>query len=207
MDKKIHIFDGDGSVYIDGAAIAQFYEAMKQSWAIRGALMPDAHKGYTLPIGGVVATDGVIVPAFIGYDQGCGVCAIRLPIFRSEISGQLKQNIFDKIYKAIPTGFSHNKKASKWPAIIGIDCTEYMMDMFQDRGGLYQLCSLGGGNHFIEIGYDEEDRVWIIIHSGSRNIGHSAATHYMKIASGDGRAREGCHALDGFGNESGNCTA
>lgn len=194
MDKPIKIFNDNG-IHIDGAAIAQFMECMSQSWAVKGALMPDAHKGYTLPIGGVVATDGVIVPAKIGYDIGCGVCAVKLSLKREDIL-PYTEDIFAAIYKEIPTGFSHNVKPSKWPKYEKIKKTEFMEELFKEKSGSNQLCSLGGGNHFIEIGFDENDDVWITIHSGSRGIGHSAAKHYMGVASGDGKAREGCYALD-----------
>jgi len=107
-----------------------------------------------------------------------------------------RKEIFDAIYEAIPTGFNKNDKKSKWPAYKDTAATPFMVEMFNDKGGFRQLCTLGGGNHFIEIGYDENDDVWIIIHSGSRNVGHSSATHYMKAASGVGKAREGHYALD-----------
>lgn len=196
MDKPIHIFDGDGAIYIDGAALDQFYKTMEQSWVVKGALMPDAHKGYSLPIGGVVATEGVIWPAGIGMDKGCGVCAIKLPLKRHQLTKPIRELIFKSIYANIPTGFHHNAKPSKWPKCDSIPRTDFMNKMFADKGGLRQLCSLGRGNHFIEIGYDENDDVWIIVHSGSRNVGSTSARNYMGIASGTGKASEGHFALD-----------
>lgn len=71
-----------------------------------------------------------------------------------------------------------------------------MQEIF-DKNGLRQLGSLGGGNHFCEVGEDEMGDVWVIIHSGSRGIGHTVATHYMRIASGDGKAHEGHFGFDG----------
>lgn len=194
MSKPIKIFNENG-IYIDGTAISQLMEAMKPSWSIQGALMPDAHKGYSLPIGGVVATDGVIVPCFVGMDQGCGVYAVKLPLKRNDIRGHEKE-IFDAIYRAIPTGFAHNGKPSKWPEHKKIEKTRFMEELFKEKNGFYQLSSLGSGNHFLEIGYDEDDNVWITLHSGSRGVGYAAAQHYMGVASGDGKAREGCYPLD-----------
>lgn len=193
MDKPYKIYNN--GIDIDPAALHQFFEALKQPWATRGAVMPDGHKGYSLPIGGVVATKGVVVPAYVGFDKGCGVFGIKLPLKKEDILSYRKE-IFDAIYEAIPTGFNRNDKKSKWPAYKDIAATPFMVEMFNDKGGFRQLCTLGGGNHFIEIGYDENDDVWIIIHSGSRNVGHSSATHYMKAASGVGKAREGHYALD-----------
>ena len=174
---------------IEPSALQQFEDAMAQPFVVKGALMPDCHTGYSLPIGAVVATDGVIVPAWVGYDIGCGMCAVPTTFDKQEVIGNAKE-IFDRIYKSIPVGFSHNQMDSVWLQAGMIPRTNTMHDIFS-RNGFKQLGSLGGGNHFIEIGYDETDKVWIIVHSGSRGIGHTTATHYMKLASGDGKAREG----------------
>jgi tRNA-splicing ligase RtcB len=182
--KETHVF----AEVLEQAALDQFESAMAQSFAVKGALMPDAHAGYSLPIGAVVATDGVIVPAWVGYDIGCGMCAVPTTFSKSDVMDNA-QSIFDAIYRAVPVGFSHNQRESFWDWQI-VPHTAAMSVIFA-KNGLRQLASLGGGNHFIEIGYDETGTVWIIVHSGSRGIGHAVATHYMKLASGDGKAREG----------------
>lgn len=176
---------------IEAEALDQFYSAMRQEYSVRGALMPDAHTGYSLPIGAVVATDGIILPAWVGYDIGCGMCALPTSFARSEISRNATA-IFNAIYRRIPTGFAHNRKDSPWQHS-QLPRSKVLETLF-NKNGLKQLGSLGSGNHFIEIGYDEDDLIWIIIHSGSRNLGHSVATHYMKLAAG-GRAREGHFGL------------
>lgn len=178
---------------LEAEALAQFESAMQQPFTVRGALMPDAHTGYTLPIGAVVATDGVILPSWVGYDIGCGMCALPTTFSADEVRANSKA-IFDQIYRDIPVGFNHNRENSGWAAGEAMRRTVETEAIFA-KNGLKQLCSLGGGNHFIEIGADETDRVWIIIHSGSRGIGHAVAAHYMKIASGDGKAREGHFGL------------
>ncbi len=172
---------------LDVEAMRQFEGAMIQPFAVKGALMPDAHAGYSLPIGAVVATDGVVVPAWVGYDIGCGMCALPTTFSREEVSNNAKK-IFQSIYRSIPVGFNHNRNDSIWNEIP--DMTASGQSIFEKKG-LQQLCSLGGGNHFIEIGYDESNQVWIIIHSGSRGIGHAVASHYMRLASGTGKAKEG----------------
>lgn len=178
---------------IEGAALSQFYEAMKLDCVVRGALMPDAHAGYALPIGAAVATEGVIFPSWVGYDIGCGMCALPTTFGRAAIETN-KKAIFDQIYRDVPTGFSHNKKDADWSYEGPV--SEFVKKEIMAPGAPWkQLGTLGGGNHFIEIGYDENDVVWIIIHSGSRNVGHKIATHYMKLASGDGKAREGHYGL------------
>jgi len=184
MKKKIKIYAQE----IEEEALSQFYSAMDQDFSIQGALMPDAHTGYTLPIGGVIATRGMILPSWVGYDIGCGMCALPINLKKTEIEAKADK-IYRSIYLEIPTGFDHNKKSGSWN-FRNIPHTDTLARIF-DKNGLKQLGSLGSGNHFIEIGEDESSTVWIIVHSGSRNLGHSIATHYMKLASKDGKAREG----------------
>lgn len=178
---------------IEGAALSQFYDAMKQDYVVKGALMPDAHAGYALPIGAAVATDGIILPAWVGYDIGCGCCALSTTFNREAVEAN-KKAIFDQIYRDVPTGFDHNKLMADWSYEGPV--SDFVRDEIIKKGAPgKQIGTLGGGNHFIEIGHDEQDRIWIIIHSGSRNVGHKIATHYMKLASGDGKAREGHYGL------------
>lgn len=196
-DKPIHIF----AEAVEPEALAQFTGAMAEPYAVQGALMPDAHTGYSLPIGAVVATEGVIVPAWVGYDIGCGLCAVPTTFARTAVARHAKA-IFDQIYRDIPVGFDHNKKAADWEPPAGLEPTPLVRNLL-DQGARKEIGSLGGGNHFIEIGVDEEDRVWIVIHSGSRNLGHQTATHYMRQASklhtGEDRPRDGHY---GFTTES-----
>ena len=174
---------------VDPKAMEQFESAMAQPFAIKGALMPDVHAGYALPIGAVVATEGVVVPSWIGYDQGCGLGAVPTTFIREDISC-CAEEIFKRIYKEIPVGFNHHKVDTHWESA-GAHIVSSAAEAIFNKNGLKQLGTLGGGNHFIEIGYDEDDHVWVIVHSGSRGIGHAVATHHMRLASGDGKAREG----------------
>lgn len=188
MNKPIKIYSDS----IDGKALSQFFDAMKMDFALQGALMPDAHAGYALPIGAVVATEGMIVPSWIGYDIGCGVCAIPTSFDIEQIKTN-KKAIFDQIYRDVPVGFNHNKTpcTNLYDIADRPDVSDFVQKEIIKTGAPgNQIGTLGGGNHFIEIGYDESNKVWIVIHSGSRNVGHKIATHYMKLASGDGKARE-----------------
>lgn len=190
-DKPYKIF----AEHIEQSARDQFESAMQQSFTIRGALMPDAHVGYSLPIGGVVATDGVVLPAWVGYDVGCGMCALPTTFSANKIRG-LSKKIFADLYRAIPVGFNHNTRNTKWNEEPLHPRSDVLQTIFE-KNGLKQLGSLGGGNHFIEIGTTKKtNQVWIIIHSGSRGIGHAVATHYMRFASGSKKAREGHFALN-----------
>jgi len=172
---------------LEDEALRQFESAMSQPFSVKGALMPDAHAGYSLPIGAVIATQDYIIPAWVGYDIGCGMCALPTTFSKEDVI-ENSDKIFKSIYRSIPVGFNHNNVDQVWTNIPNM--TNVAENIF-NKNGLKQLSSLGGGNHFIEIGYGNGEQIWIIIHSGSRGIGHAIATHYMKIASGNGKAREG----------------
>lgn len=169
-------------------AMEQLASAMNQPFVVRGAAMPDLHKGYSAPIGSVIATDNFIVPAWVGYDIGCGVAGFCLNSnVTVEAVRSLSQEIMEEIYRRVPVGFAHHTKEQVFTkGYVPTDC------MLRLSGtGWRSLGTVGGNNHFCEIGYDSKGSVWIIVHSGSRDIGHVVATHYMKLASGDGKAREG----------------
>lgn len=179
MDKPTTVF---AQGYIENEAMAQFNSAMETEHAIKGALMPDTHTGYSLPIGAVVQTKNYVYPSWVGYDIGCGMCAVRTSYSRKEIELHSKA-IFDSIYEEVPVGAAKHRRSAK---VSTEGLTKEGVKIFASRSGGRQLCTLGGGNHFIEIGYaDDDDAVWIIIHSGSRGVGHGIAGHYMTIASND----------------------
>ncbi len=176
---------------LEDGALAQFNEAMEQGTTVMGALMPDAHQGYTLPIGGVVATKDHVFPSYVGVDIGCGMCACKLfNITRADIEGD-KNEIFDAIYEAIPVGFNHHEEEQEGFYPDATNMTNVMRDAMELRNPWKSLGSLGGGNHFIEIGYDENDDVWAIIHSGSRGFGYYIAQEYIKKAHPEGKVKDG----------------
>lgn len=173
---------------LEQEALNQFESAMDEPYAVSGALMPDVHAGYALPIGAVVATEGVIVPSWVGYDIGCGMCALKLDGISKDSVSNNRQAIFDAMYREVPVGFNLNRDGTPYSTdgltTVGIDIAKY-------KNYERALGSLGGGNHFIEVGYDTDDAVWIVIHSGSRGVGHGIATHYMKTAHPQGKCVDG----------------
>lgn len=182
---------------LESGAIDQFVNCMSLPDVVQGALMPDAHTGYVLPIGAVVATEGTIYPSFVGYDIGCGMSATKLDISAGDIEGR-EQAIYDAIRAAVPVGFAKNTgsqitEAAAWQDHLNSGFTGHVKDFV----GYGPMClgTLGGGNHFIEIGHDETDCLWIIIHSGSRSVGQKIAELYMQLAAGDRKAEE-AHALN-----------
>jgi tRNA-splicing ligase RtcB len=174
---------------LEDAALAQAYNLATLPFTFRHvALMPDAHTGYGMPIGGVLATKGVIIPNAVGVDIGCGMVAIKLPMNRDthpEFGTDNIKAIMSKIRDEIPVGF---KKHSRFQ-------DENLMPEFkyniegempvierEYNNALKSLGTLGGGNHFIEIQSDEDTNIWIMVHSGSRNLGKQVADHHNKIA-------------------------
>lgn len=176
MEKQIKIYGEN----IEQEALRQFDEAMKLECNVQGALMPDSHSGYTLPIGAVVKSKGYIFPSYIGYDIGCGMCAVNLNITKDKLN---LEDLKDFIVKNIPLGSNkHTKKQN-----INLNIEDYNLNDFSkyriEDTGVYQIGTLGGGNHFIEIGESENNgTIWIVIHSGSRGLGYKIADYYMSIA-------------------------
>lgn len=179
---------------LEQGAAKQIEHVMSIDWVLRGSLMPDAHQGYTLPIGGVVETLNMVSPSFVGVDIGCGVCAQPTSFDADEIFTkryQLRKNIKQQI----PLGFNHHKHSQTWRDYADMPKTDWFNWMFYAKGGLKQLGTLGGGNHFIEIGKDEHNKIWIIIHSGSRNVGSTTANHYIAMAHPEGKVKDGAYGF------------
>jgi len=141
--------------------------------------MPDMHEGYGMPIGGVMATKGYIVPNAVGMDIGCGMCALKTNLFVGSLDKVTLKKIMGDIRKLIPVGFKHNKKSGKMPEF---NITFSSIISREWDSATKQLGTLGSGNHFIEIQKGSDGYIWIMIHSGSRNLGAQVATHYNKMA-------------------------
>lgn len=145
------------------------------------AIMPDSHQGYGMPIGGVIATEGVIVPNAVGVDIGCGMCAVKTSL--EEINIDTLKIILGEIRDIIPVGFKHQKEIQDVNLMPKIEWMEdYNIIAKEYNSARKQIGTLGGGNHFIEIQKGNDGYIWIMIHSGSRNIGLKVASHYNKKA-------------------------
>ncbi|MCF6245271.1 MAG: RtcB family protein [Sulfurovum sp.] len=160
---------------IDETTQKQFEDVLGEPYVTRGALMPDAHAGYTMPIGAVCATKDVVVPQFVGFDIGCGMCAYKTDYTKNEIEAHASQ-IYNAIIEHIPLGSRKHKNHQ--PFKYHLPLTPFAESVLNSTG-LKQLGTLGGGNHFIEVGYGADEKAWIVIHSGSRGFGHKIASHYM----------------------------
>ncbi len=148
------------------------------------ALMPDAHLGIGSMVGSVIATKDAVIPATVGVDIGCGMMAVKTPFKSGILEGKMAA-FRHEIERAIPVGFNEYRDAvdesNEWAG-----WAEFgeLHSKVQDRRSkaMKQLGTLGGGNHFIEVCLDTEDTVWLMLHSGSRNIGNEVATRHIATA-------------------------
>ena len=148
------------------------------------AIMPDVHTGMGMPIGGVLACDGAVIPNAVGVDIGCGMCAVKTNWKVEDLPPHvIRKEIMKGIRARIPLGMDHHKEAqdAKYlPQGHNIDKMEIVKR--RQISILHEVGTLGGGNHFIELQKDEEGNLWIMIHSGSRNLGKQVGDYYNKIA-------------------------
>lgn len=152
------------------------------------ALMPDAHLGRGATVGSVIPTLGAIIPAAVGVDIGCGMIAVCTQHTAADLPTE-RASVRQAIERAIPlSAGGANRKISREHTQVRIDELETMAEEAGFDPAAYakkwklQLGSLGSGNHFIEISLDEEDRVWLFLHSGSRGVGNRIAQHHIKAA-------------------------
>ena len=171
---------------IEAAASAQLRNIAELPWVHGVRVMPDVHYGKGATVGSVIAMRGAVSPAAVGVDIGCGVAAVRTSLTLSDLDGL--ERLRSAIESAVPVGFNEHTEPlqggapeSFWRGF------RRLPDEVQGREGkaARQLGTLGGGNHFIELCVDERDgRVWITLHSGSRNIGKEVAEVHITRAKG-----------------------
>lgn len=167
---------------LEPAAMQQVQNLSKHPCLVGNVcLMPDAHCGYGMPIGGVVALDNALSPNMVGVDIGCGMLAVQTSL--TAIEHDKVKAIVDKIYERIPLGFEHHKEAQENPIFLDMarwNKTEVCKREF--FSAQKQIGTLGGGNHFIEIQAGDDGHIWFMIHSGSRNLGKQVAEFYNQKA-------------------------
>ena len=161
------------------------------------ALMPDTHQGYGMPVGGVLAAKGVVIPNAVGVDIGCGMAARRTNVkakslaARHRAHGTLLKAVLNGIQRDVPAGVgpggSHRAPQS-WDGGLATPDEAALVARAPDAlkrawdNGTRQLGTLGSGNHFLEIQEDEEGYVWVMLHSGSRALGKEVCDHFNALA-------------------------
>lgn len=149
------------------------------------AAMPDAHTGMGMPIGGVLATRGVVVPNAVGVDIGCGMCSVKTSFNADALTHEKREELLQRIQSVVPLGFDHHlerQDESLLPSLDDYDIDNMPIVKSQYAAALHQVGTLGGGNHFIEVQSSKDGSVYIMLHSGSRNVGKQVASHYDDIA-------------------------
>jgi tRNA-splicing ligase RtcB len=157
--------------------------------------MPDVHLGIGATVGAVIPTKAAIVPAAVGVDIGCGMIAARLSITANEVDERSLKRVFDQIARDVPVGFGqHSERDARTDAArpfaraLGRILERHpaiAKRIGKNSDWTRQLGTLGGGNHFIEICRDESDRLWVMLHSGSRGIGNAIGTYFIELARRD----------------------
>lgn len=153
------------------------------------ALMPDAHLGKGATVGSVIPTEGAIIPAAVGVDIGCGVCAVKLELTSQSLPDDLGP-LHDAIAEAVPAGVGQEHNQGNGNSLRERRYHRFTLDhpnnMTSDNAkrAFKQFGSLGSGNHFVEVCLDEEDNVWVVLHSGSRGVGNQLATQHINTAKG-----------------------
>ena len=171
--------------YVEASAMVQIENLARLPFMYHHlAVMPDVHTGMGMPIGGVLACVDAVIPNAVGVDIGCGMCAVKTSIKTADIDYlEFRKRVLSKVREIIPLGMSHHKQPqdeSLMPTGYDVDLMWVVKEQYQSA--LRQLGTLGGGNHFIEFQRDEEDNLWIMIHSGSRNLGKMVGDYYNKKA-------------------------
>jgi tRNA-splicing ligase RtcB len=170
---------------VEEEALAQLKRVAKLPWVFHHvAAMADVHTGIGATIGSVIAMKGAVAPAAVGVDIGCGMAAVRTSLSATDLPDSLC-SLRGSIESAIPVGFAEHRQVLGWP---GADpLLRGFRELDPGVQGLEaktarQLGTLGGGNHFIELCLDEEERVWLMLHSGSRHIGKELAERHIAAA-------------------------
>jgi len=175
---------------VEDEVLSQMSAAMEKSNAFYGVLCADNHLGYSIPVGGVVAYEGRICVNGIGYDIACGNKAVRVDVDAKVV----KENIYrtmNEIQSKISFGIGRRNDEPVECALFDDPLWDELplLASLKDKA-MAQLGTVGAGNHYVDIFIDDLERVWVGVHFGSRGLGHSIATHFVKAGGG----KDGIHA-------------
>lgn len=145
------------------------------------AVMPDCHTGKGATVGSVIATHGAIIPAAVGVDIGCGMIAVKTKFFAKDLPDNLEK-VRLSIERRIPLGAGAYNRDVQDSALTRVQELKKKDGCPIDEKWEYQVGTLGSGNHFIELSLDENEQLWVVLHSGSRGIGNQLACKHIKVA-------------------------
>jgi tRNA-splicing ligase RtcB len=165
----------------DEIALKQIQNCAKE--AVHVALMADHHVGYAVPIGGVVAYEGKVSPSGVGFDIACGNKAVLTDASATDLKRDIKK-IMDDIFETISFGIGRRNNEEVDHELFDDDAwTIHPAKNLKDMARA-QLGTVGSGNHYVDVFIDEQERVWIGVHFGSRGLGHKIASHFIKAGGG-----------------------
>jgi tRNA-splicing ligase RtcB len=179
--------------------VSESIERLRRSDDVRHvAVMPDVHLANEVCVGLAVATERLIYPAAVGSDIGCGMAAIRFEADAELLSREKEAaRVLAAMYRRVPS-IKHPRESVPAELPTGlreVALSDGRLEKLKDRDGRYQLGTLGRGNHFVELQADEHDRLWLMVHSGSRGMGQAITAHHVRKAS-DARSRGQLVSLD-----------
>ncbi|WP_406512534.1 RtcB family protein [Streptomyces sp. NBC_00161] len=179
---------------VEAGAMQQLHNVATLPWIKGLAVMPDVHYGKGATVGSVIAMKGAVCPAAVGVDIGCGMSAVKTSLTANDLPGDLSK-LRSKIEQAIPVGAGMHRDPVDPDRLYGFpdagfgdlwERFDYVADAvkFRRDRALRQMGSLGQGNHFCELCIDTSGSVWLMLHSGSRNIGNELAAFHIDVARG-----------------------
>lgn len=172
---------------LEPSAVQQIYAVAKEDFIDKMAVLPDCHTGFYMPIGTVARAHNMICPAAVGYDIGCGMNYVNTGLTIAEVPAMVtpdaRAELLKQMHKEIPCGFNKHKRAVG--ALSDFESGSGSKELEKAVNGKMwkQVGTLGGGNHFIEIGLNDVMEVCVSIHSGSRKPGYLIAEYYMGTGS------------------------
>lgn len=171
---------------VESSALDQIRNVASLEPVKKVSIMSDVHTGKGICIGSVIGMKDAVAPSFVGVDIGCGMVAVKTNLHKSNISKKQLEVIYNEIKSRIPVGFNSRNEThylARDSEVMNNFCklnAELEPDM--ESKAAQQLGTLGGGNHFIELEYDLNNQIWLMLHSGSRNVGYKIADYYIKKA-------------------------
>jgi tRNA-splicing ligase RtcB len=177
---------------VEEGALQQLRNVATLPWIKGLAVMPDVHYGKGATVGSVIAMQGAVCPAAVGVDIGCGMSAVKTSLTANDLPGDLSR-LRSKVEQAIPVGRGmhdspvdpgrlHGFGTAGWDGFWGRFDGVAEAVKFREERATKQMGTLGSGNHMIEICLDQSNSVWLMLHSGSRNIGKELAEHHIGVA-------------------------